>query len=246
MWDHVTLRATDLEASAAFYDTVLRTLGHDRSHAPTGSSSGTSSPSRPPTPRSRRPGGCTSASRPRRASTSTRSGRPASTPATATTATRPAARVRPGLLRRLPARPRRQQRGGGPPRPRRRPRPDRPPVDPRRRRRGGQGVLRDDRAVHGRAAQQRAGGPGALRGPGLVLRRRGPPTENLHMAFPAADQAAVQAFHRTAVDAGYRDNGGRASGRSTTRATTARSCSTRTATTSRPSSTTARAIAGSS
>ena len=27
------------------------------------------------------------------------------------------------------------------------------------------------------------------------------------MAFPAADQAAVEAFHRTAVDAGYRDNG---------------------------------------
>jgi catechol 2,3-dioxygenase-like lactoylglutathione lyase family enzyme len=35
----------------------------------------------------------------------------------------------------------------------------------------------------------------------------GPPTENLHMAFPAADRAAVEAFHRTAVEAGYRDNG---------------------------------------
>jgi catechol 2,3-dioxygenase-like lactoylglutathione lyase family enzyme len=33
-------------------------------------------------------------------------------------------------------------------------------------------------------------------------------TENLHMAFPAADRAAVDAFHRTATGAGYRDNGG--------------------------------------
>jgi catechol 2,3-dioxygenase-like lactoylglutathione lyase family enzyme len=37
---------------------------------------------------------------------------------------------------------------------------------------------------------------------------RGDPTEALHMAFPAADQAAVEAFHRTATGAGYRDNGG--------------------------------------
>jgi hypothetical protein len=28
------------------------------------------------------------------------------------------------------------------------------------------------------------------------------------MAFPAADHAAVDAFHRTATGAGYRDNGG--------------------------------------
>ena len=33
-------------------------------------------------------------------------------------------------------------------------------------------------------------------------------TENLHMAFPAPDRAAVDAFHRTAAGAGYRDNGG--------------------------------------
>ena len=32
MWDHVTLRATDLEVSATFYDTVLRTLGAERTH----------------------------------------------------------------------------------------------------------------------------------------------------------------------------------------------------------------------
>ena len=36
----------------------------------------------------------------------------------------------------------------------------------------------------------------------------GTPTENLHIAFPAADRAAVEAFHRDAVGAGYRDNGG--------------------------------------
>src|SRR4051794_26037368 len=35
----------------------------------------------------------------------------------------------------------------------------------------------------------------------------GTPTEELHIAFPAADHAAVQAFHRTATGAGYRDNG---------------------------------------
>lgn len=32
MWDHVTLRAADLDASASFYDTVLRTLGAERTH----------------------------------------------------------------------------------------------------------------------------------------------------------------------------------------------------------------------
>src|SRR3954447_1536751 len=30
MWDHVTLRASDLEASARFYDIVLRPLGVER------------------------------------------------------------------------------------------------------------------------------------------------------------------------------------------------------------------------
>ena len=36
----------------------------------------------------------------------------------------------------------------------------------------------------------------------------GPPTEHMHMAFGATDDRAVQEFHRAAVDAGYRDNGG--------------------------------------
>jgi catechol 2,3-dioxygenase-like lactoylglutathione lyase family enzyme len=35
----------------------------------------------------------------------------------------------------------------------------------------------------------------------------GRPTENLHVAFPASENAAVDAFHRAAIEAGYRDNG---------------------------------------
>jgi catechol 2,3-dioxygenase-like lactoylglutathione lyase family enzyme len=35
----------------------------------------------------------------------------------------------------------------------------------------------------------------------------GEPTESLHMAFPADDDETVEAFHRAALDAGYRDNG---------------------------------------
>ncbi|MEA2289806.1 MAG: hypothetical protein QOD55_1803 [Solirubrobacteraceae bacterium] len=32
-------------------------------------------------------------------------------------------------------------------------------------------------------------------------------TEHVHMAFPVGDDASVDAFHRAATDAGYRDNG---------------------------------------
>jgi catechol 2,3-dioxygenase-like lactoylglutathione lyase family enzyme len=35
-----------------------------------------------------------------------------------------------------------------------------------------------------------------------------PLTENVHLAFPAADDATVRAFHEAAVAAGYTDNGG--------------------------------------
>jgi len=35
----------------------------------------------------------------------------------------------------------------------------------------------------------------------------GTPTEYLHVAFPAADNTTVEAFHRTAIAAGYTDNG---------------------------------------
>jgi catechol 2,3-dioxygenase-like lactoylglutathione lyase family enzyme len=34
-----------------------------------------------------------------------------------------------------------------------------------------------------------------------------PPTENVHLAFPVADDEAVAEFHRVATAAGYRDNG---------------------------------------
>jgi catechol 2,3-dioxygenase-like lactoylglutathione lyase family enzyme len=34
-----------------------------------------------------------------------------------------------------------------------------------------------------------------------------PPSEHVHLAFPVTDDAAVATFHRTATDAGYRDNG---------------------------------------
>jgi hypothetical protein len=64
------------------------------------------------------------------------------------------------------------------------------------------------------------------------------PTEDVHVAFPASDNATVDAFHRAALEAGYLDNGLRAKGSSTTPATTALSYSTPTATTSRSSTTT--------
>ena len=35
----------------------------------------------------------------------------------------------------------------------------------------------------------------------------GPPTENLHLAFQAADEETVRRFHMAAVAAGGRDNG---------------------------------------
>jgi catechol 2,3-dioxygenase-like lactoylglutathione lyase family enzyme len=36
---------------------------------------------------------------------------------------------------------------------------------------------------------------------------RGEPTENVHLAFPASDDAVIGDFHRVALAAGYRDNG---------------------------------------
>jgi catechol 2,3-dioxygenase-like lactoylglutathione lyase family enzyme len=35
----------------------------------------------------------------------------------------------------------------------------------------------------------------------------GRPTEPFHVAFPASDDETVDAFHRTALAAGYADNG---------------------------------------
>ena len=42
----------------------------------------------------------------------------------------------------------------------------------------------------------------------FALVQDGPATESLHLAFPAPDLATVEAFHRAAVEAGFRDNGG--------------------------------------
>jgi catechol 2,3-dioxygenase-like lactoylglutathione lyase family enzyme len=35
----------------------------------------------------------------------------------------------------------------------------------------------------------------------------GSPSEHVHLAFPASENATVDAFHRAAIEAGYRDNG---------------------------------------
>lgn len=46
------------------------------------------------------------------------------------------------------------------------------------------------------------------RGHFAVVHDDRPLTENVHLAFPAADNATVDEFHRELVAAGYRDNGG--------------------------------------
>ena len=43
--------------------------------------------------------------------------------------------------------------------------------------------------------------------PGSFTVVSGPPTEHVHMAFPATDDAIVDAFHSALIEAGYRDNG---------------------------------------
>ncbi|MDX6507897.1 MAG: hypothetical protein QOG06_2541, partial [Gaiellaceae bacterium] len=44
-------------------------------------------------------------------------------------------------------------------------------------------------------------------GRSFALVRDDPVTENVHVAFPASDRATVEAFHRAALAAGFRDNG---------------------------------------
>jgi catechol 2,3-dioxygenase-like lactoylglutathione lyase family enzyme len=41
-----------------------------------------------------------------------------------------------------------------------------------------------------------------------LVRDEQPPTEHVHIAFPAGDDATVRAFHAAAIAAGYQDNGG--------------------------------------
>jgi len=59
-----------------------------------------------------------------------------------------------------------------------------------------------------------------------------PPTRGLHVGFTAGSRGLVDEFWRAGLAAGLRDDGNRASARSTATTTTARSCSTSTATTS--------------
>jgi catechol 2,3-dioxygenase-like lactoylglutathione lyase family enzyme len=58
------------------------------------------------------------------------------------------------------------------------------------------------RLVHDRPERARFSG-----GNGSFSVVRGTPSEHVHLAFPAADRAAVDAFHRAETEAGYRDNG---------------------------------------
>jgi catechol 2,3-dioxygenase-like lactoylglutathione lyase family enzyme len=44
-------------------------------------------------------------------------------------------------------------------------------------------------------------------GRSFALVQEQPVTENVHLAFPAPDRATVDAFHRAALEAGFRDNG---------------------------------------
>ncbi|HEX3240603.1 MAG TPA: VOC family protein [Solirubrobacterales bacterium] len=68
-----------------------------------------------------------------------------------------------------------------------------------------------------------------------VHARGRPVTSGAHLAFAATDRATVDAFHAAALAAGATDTALPGRGRSTTRAITAPSFSTPTATTSRPS-----------
>ena len=78
-------------------------------------------------------------------------------------------------------------------------------------------------------------------GVSVVLARAattGEPNREIHIAFEAADRAAVRAFFDAAVARGRRSCcTNRASGPSTTPTTTGRSCAIPTATTSKPSAT---------
>ena len=63
-------------------------------------------------------------------------------------------------------------------------------------------------APHSGFRHQRREGRAQFTGPsGSFSVLAGEPTEHVHVAFPARDNASVDAFHRAAVEAGYRDNG---------------------------------------
>ena len=152
-------------------------------------------------------GGCTSASPRRRASTSTSSGAPASRPGTATTARPARGPVPADYYGGVPARSGRQQRRGGAPR------------------RGAATAAIDhlwirvaDLAAAKRfyeAIAPHAGSTGRRQARARAVPRqravrsrscRATPTEHVHLAFPAPDDA-TSTLPRGAAEAGYRDNG---------------------------------------
>ena len=153
-----------------------------------------------------------------------------------------AAAVQRGLLRRVPARSRRQQRRGRPRLGAEPHREHRPPVDPRRRPRRSQGVLRDDRAPRRAAPRRRH-----ARARAVPRRRR-----RLVLARARARRPSTSTSLSRRDDNARRRRGSTrprrppatpatappASAAGTTPATTPRSCSTPTATTSRSSTTT--------
>ena len=162
VFDHVAIAVTDLAASERFYRTVLSALGAEPSHAdaelvewddwdigaidrraPRGPRPARRLPSAVPRGRGRLLAGGDRRGLPRRRRAGAAPGLP------------------PRLLRRLPARPGRQQRGGGAheprvPRPRR---PHRPPLDPRPQPRRVQALLHDDRPARRVAARHRRARP---------------------------------------------------------------------------------------
>ena len=101
-------------------------------------------------------------------------------------------------------------------------------------------VLRDRRAASPASARDDSAEPMPVQGrERLVLARRRAPTEHVHMAFGADDDATVDGSTRVATAAGHRVNGAPGERPSTTPATTPPSSSTPTATTSSWSTTTA-------
>ena len=62
-------------------------------------------------------------------------------------------------------------------------------------------------AVLGSLGHEVHGGAGHFWADELFVSADGPPTERLHLAFSAEDEAAVRRFHTAAIAAGGRDNG---------------------------------------
>lgn len=62
-------------------------------------------------------------------------------------------------------------------------------------------------AVLGALGRELRTGDGYFSCDELWVTADGPPTENLHLAFQAGDEASVRRFHTVAIAAGGRDNG---------------------------------------